>query len=73
MKQETINTEFNTYFHLLTLEQKSSVLSLIKSFIKTDKRISLKQYNKELLAAEKRIDSGKFITQEDVEKEIEKW
>ena len=34
---------------------------------------SVEQYNKELEAAEAAIDSGRFISQEDLEKEIKKW
>lgn len=36
-------------------------------------RISIEQYNRELNEAIARIDSGKFITQEDLEKEAVKW
>ncbi len=31
------------------------------------------QYNERLLVAEKQIESGDYITQEDLEKEIENW
>lgn len=34
---------------------------------------TIEQYNKEIDEAEAAIDSGKFITQEDLEKEIKKW
>jgi F0F1-type ATP synthase delta subunit len=34
---------------------------------------TVEQYNKEIDEAEAAIDSGKFITQEDLEKEIKKW
>ncbi|MEI7803124.1 MAG: hypothetical protein WCI97_10790, partial [Bacteroidota bacterium] len=61
------------YFSLLTPVQKESVIGLIKSFLKTDKRISRKQYNTELNAAEKRIAKGKFSSQEEVEKAAAKW
>ena len=73
MSEQTVNKEINTYFSLLTPIQKESVLSLIKSFLKTDKRVTIKQYNRELKAAEIRIAKGKFRTQEDLEKEAEKW
>ena len=33
----------------------------------------LEEYNRELDAANARIESGKFITQEDLEKEASKW
>lgn len=31
------------------------------------------QYNERLLVAEKQIEAGDYITQEDLEKEIENW
>lgn len=34
---------------------------------------SVEQYNKEIDEAEAAIDSGKYITQKDLEKEIKKW
>ena len=73
MKAHAFNKEIDTYFSLLTPVQKESVISLIKSFLKTDKRISKKQYNKELDSAEKRIAKGKFIRHEDLEKDSAKW
>ncbi|HCS19153.1 MAG TPA: hypothetical protein DIW47_01075 [Bacteroidetes bacterium] len=36
-------------------------------------RISLKKYNEELEMAEKRIDSGYYTTQENVESEAKEW
>lgn len=73
MNNQIINKEINTYFSLLTPSQKESVLGLIKSFLKTDDRISKKQYNKELSAAEKRIAKGKFVSQESLQKGSERW
>lgn len=37
------------------------------------KRISIKQYNKEIDEAEKRIKQGKFVKHEDVLKEMDNW
>lgn len=34
---------------------------------------SVEQYNKEIEDAEAAIDKGKYITQEDLKKEIKKW
>jgi hypothetical protein len=63
-------SDINTYFSLLTAEQKTSVVQLIKSFLKSDEkvRITKKQYNKELAEAEKRIANGEFYTEEQAEK-----
>lgn len=62
--------EFFSYFNILTESQKESLLLLIKSFIKNEERISIDDYNKELEAAEERIVRGKYIEQDDLEKQI---
>lgn len=73
MNNQSISKEISAYISLLTPVQKESVLGLIKSFLKTDKRISRKQYNKELSAAEKRIAKGSFVSQDKLENDSEKW
>lgn len=54
-----------------------SLLQAIKAVLhygmKNEGRISIDQYNQELDEANARIDSGKFITQEDLEKEAAQW
>ena len=54
-----------------------SLLQAIKAVLhygmKNEGRISIDQYNHELDEANARIDSGKFITQEDLEKEAAQW
>ena len=54
-----------------------SLLQAIKAVLhygmKNEGRISIDQYNRELDEANARIDSGKFITQEDLEKEAAQW
>jgi hypothetical protein len=37
------------------------------------KPLTKQQYNERLLAAEKQIESGDYITQEDLEKETKNW
>ena len=73
MTNNTINKEFFSYFNILSESQKESLLLLIKSFIKNEERISIDDYNKELEAAEECIVKGKYIEQDDLEKEVEKW
>ncbi len=71
-----MNRELSVYFSLLTPVQKNSVLKLIQSFIgaeSTNKRITKKQYNKEIAAAEKRVAKGHFVTEEQALKELSKW
>lgn len=72
---KTSTQDINSYFSLLTPEQKDSVIGLIKSFLKNDKhvRISKKQYNREIAEAEKRVAKGEFYTEEQAEKRLAKW
>ena len=61
------------YWPKLTIVQQESILSVIKSIVQPGLGIDIEQYNREIDDAMKRIDEGKFITQEDLEKESEKW
>lgn len=66
-----------TYFMQLTDDEKKSVVKLIKTFIKGRKpesnRISIEEYNIELAEAERRIENGDFISQEELKEEIKTW
>jgi hypothetical protein len=76
MNTGSIDSEIKHYLPLLGMEEKKSLLSVIKSFLhlhKTPERISIEQYNKEIEDAEKRIESGHYTSQEDAEKQAESW
>lgn len=68
-----LEKELMQYWPKLTLVQQESILGVIKSMIQPNFGIDIEQYNREIDEAMKRIDEGKFITQEDLEKESEKW
>lgn len=73
---EVLDKELVKYWELLDTGQKKSIIGMIKSFlqpIEKKERISIEQYNQELDEAMARIDAGKFTTQEELEKESEKW
>lgn len=46
---------------------------MIVGFTTDGKPLTKEQYNNRLLVAENQIKSGDFITQEDLENEIENW
>jgi len=46
---------------------------MIVGFTTEGKPLTKDQYNERFLVAEKQIESGDYITQEDLEKEIENW
>jgi hypothetical protein len=73
---EVLDKELFKYWELLDTGQKKSIIGMIKSFlqpIEKKERISIEQYNNEVDEAMARIDAGKFVTHEEVEKESEKW
>jgi uncharacterized protein YlaI len=78
MSAQSLESQILHYLPELELDQKKSLLSVIKSFIRLKenqpvRRLTIEEYNKELDAAEARIEAGHFTTLEDVMKEAEKW
>ena len=67
-----INTERSLLIKELQQVEDPSLLQAIKAVLhyglKNEGHISIEQYNRELDEANARIESGKFITQEDLEK-----
>jgi hypothetical protein len=72
-----LEKEWLSYFVQLNETEKKSVLQMLKVFFKNRQEngvhISLDQYNKELNEAERQIEDGSFITQEELEKEMKQW
>lgn len=72
-----LDKELLQYFMMLDEPQKKSLLEMIKSFLKDDKRsfrpTHIEQYNRELDEAMKRINMGDFTTLEELEKEMQSW
>jgi len=57
------------------LDKISDILDaeMVVGYTADGQSLTKNQYNERLLAAEKQIESGDYITQEDLEKEIENW
>ncbi|MBW6478916.1 MAG: hypothetical protein K0B37_05755 [Bacteroidales bacterium] len=57
------------------LEKISNILDeeMVVGYTTDGKPLTNQQYNECLLVAEKQIESGDYITQEELEKEIENW
>ncbi|HMI64396.1 MAG TPA: hypothetical protein VK517_00060 [Cyclobacteriaceae bacterium] len=72
-----LNAERSLLIKELQQVEDISLLQAIKAVLyyglKNEGHISLEQYNRELDAANARVESGKFITQEDLEKEAARW
>jgi hypothetical protein len=76
MTTAAIKKQFDGYLPLLSIKQQALLLEMAKSLLNIDKetkRISKKQYNKEINEAVARIEKGKFVTHEDAQKELAKW
>lgn len=75
MTSTKIKEQFDEYLPLLSSKQQALVLELVKSFLNIDaddKRISNKQYNKELAEAVDRVEDGNFVAHEETKKELSK-
>lgn len=76
MTTTAIKKQVDNYLPLLTAKQQTLVLEMIKSFLNVDsdtKRISKKQYNKELAEAVERVERGEFVDHKDAVKELSRW
>lgn len=76
MTATAIKKQVDNYLPLLSAKQQTLVLDLIKSFLNVDKdekRISRKQYNKELNDAVSRMEKGNSVSHKDALKELSKW
>ena len=76
MTTTAIKKQVDDYLPMLSLKQQNLVLEMIKSFLNVDndtKRISIKQYNKEIDDAVQRIEKGFSVSHNDALKEISKW
>jgi vacuolar-type H+-ATPase subunit D/Vma8 len=75
MATNTIKKQFDGYLPLLSDKQQTLLLEIVKSFLNIDKdkkRITRKQYNKEITEAVARIEEGNFVTHEDALNEMSK-
>jgi len=76
MTTAAIKKQIDGYLPLLTNKQQELLLEMVKSFLNVDKdvkRITRKQYNKEVKEAVARIEKGNFVKHEDAQKELSKW
>lgn len=76
MTTTAIKKQLDSYLPLLSKKQQTLLLEMVKSFLNVDKetkRITRKQYNKEINEAVFRIEKGDFVTHQDAIKELSKW
>lgn len=76
MTSKAIQKQVDNYLPLLTSKQQTLVLEMIKNFLNVDsdiKRITKKQYNKEVNDAIARIKKGNSVSHKEAQKELSKW
>ncbi len=76
MATTAIKKQLDTYLPLLSNKQQVLLLEMVKNFLNVDKeskRITKKQYNKEVEAAVNRADNGQLVTHQEALKELAKW
>jgi hypothetical protein len=76
MTATAIKKQVDNYLPLLSAKQQTLILEMIKSFLNVDKetkRITRKQYNKEINDAVIRIEKGNSVSHKDAIKQLSKW
>lgn len=74
MAAPSLDSEFMQLWSRLTVVQKQSLLSVIKSFVEpTGEPISLEQYNKEIQEAEEEYQKGDYLSHEELKKQMKQW
>lgn len=76
MTATTIKKQVDNYLPLLSAKQQTLILDMIKTFLNVDKdtkRITRKQYNKEINEAVARIEKGNSVSHKDALKELSQW
>jgi hypothetical protein len=71
-----LESEMLNYFTQLDDAEKSSVVKMLKAFIrgkKENSNVTIEQYNNELLAAEDEFKNGNYITHNQLLNEIKNW
>jgi vacuolar-type H+-ATPase subunit D/Vma8 len=75
MTSTAIKKQLDSYLPLLSNKQQALILEIAKSLLNVEgdsKRITRKQYNKEISEAVVRIEKGNSVTHEDALKELSK-
>ena len=76
MAAPSLDNEFMQYWSKLTPVEKESLLYVARNYVQLKEEsghISIEQYNKEIDEALEEVAAGNYMTQEEIEKESEKW
>jgi hypothetical protein len=76
MNNTALKKEIDLFLPLLSSKQQKLILEMIKNILnvdKTEKRISIAQYNKEIEVAMNEIKSGESVSHKNVLHASKKW
>lgn len=78
MTEQAINSELMRYINKLNRSQKKSVLNLLKTVFIKEKNVDWweklsEEQEEDIALAEREYEEGKFISNEQVMKMMEKW
>lgn len=76
MTTAAIKEQFDGHLPVWTNKQQELLLKIVKNFLNVDKdekRITRKQYNKEIIDAVARIEKGDFVKNKVALTELSKW
>ena len=77
MQAKGIEQEMNTYFMQLSIDEKKSVVQMIKTFLKRNNKgaehVSLEDYNKDIDEAMAEVARGESYTHKEVVKMYKNW
>jgi vacuolar-type H+-ATPase subunit D/Vma8 len=76
MTATAIKKQVDSYLPLLSDKQQTLILEMIKTFLNVDKdakRVTRRQYNKEINEAVDRIEKGNSVSHKEAIKELSKW
>ena len=72
-----LDKELGSYLKQLNEAEKKSVLLMLKTFLQRRSEctvpVSVEQYNREIDEALAEVETGDYITQEEMEKQAAKW
>ena len=77
METTTLDQNMYNYFKQLNEAEKKSVVQMIKTFLQSrneaSERLSIEQYNREIVESELEIERGESFAHEDVVKMSKQW
>lgn len=73
MTSIAIRKKLASYMQVAEEQKVKAIYALLKDEIEQERRINIKQYNKELAEAEAQFSNGDYISHAEMKKKIKQW